>query len=184
MLSFYLSLLDTEEERSKTTDLYCRYREKLKFKAYEILRNDFDAEETLHMVFMKIIHCLDKIEDVDSHRTEHFLVIITKNTALDMCRKRKRHPVVSTEVIGEISHGTSDILGDFFAVELANKIRELPDIYRDVLQLKAQWELSDKQLAEMLSISPAAARKRLQRAREMLTEKLAEGDNNDAYSRV
>ena len=49
-------------------------------------------------------------------------------------------------------------------------ISKLPAKYRDVLQLHVQYEMNDKKIADIADITPAAVRKRLQRARELLKE--------------
>ena len=50
----------------------------------------------------------------------------------------------------------------------------MPDTYREIIELKVVHDLSDKQIADVLGISNSAVRKRLQRAREILRNKLAE----------
>jgi RNA polymerase sigma-70 factor (ECF subfamily) len=71
----------------------------------------------------------------------------------------------------------SDIENKLTAELVAEKIAVLPDIYRDIMVLKYLHELNDKEIASTLGISEAAARKRLQRARERL-KKLIGGNKN------
>ncbi|MBO5020416.1 MAG: hypothetical protein J6D52_07110 [Clostridia bacterium] len=54
----------------------------------------------------------------------------------------------------------------------------LPDIHRDILQLKVYYEDSDKKIADLLGISHQAVRKRLQRARNALGKLLKERGGN------
>ena len=54
------------------------------------------------------------------------------------------------------------------------KIMLLPDIHRDILNLKIYYEYPDKEIADLLGISHQAVRKRLQRARMALEKLLKE----------
>lgn len=61
MLTFYLSLLDTEEEKSKMEALYITYKGLMLKIAYDISK-DYDlANDALHNAFLKIVHHLNKI---------------------------------------------------------------------------------------------------------------------------
>ena len=63
---------------------------------------------------------------------------------------------------------------------LAKAVLKLPAIYKDALKLKYVQEFSNAEIAEMLGISEAAVRKRLERARRMLEEFLGREDfSND-----
>ena len=46
----------------------------------------------------------------------------------------------------------------------------LPEIYREILELKIYRDFNDKEIAKFLDISYSAVRKRLQRAREILIQ--------------
>lgn len=59
MLLFYLSLLDTEEEKTKFERLYYEYRAVMKYKALEILKDEYLAEDAVHEAFIKLsLYCL------------------------------------------------------------------------------------------------------------------------------
>ena len=65
-----------------------------------------------------------------------------------------------------------DMLDSVAVQELVDLICELPEIYRDVLELRAYHGLSEKQIAAILDVEYATVRKRLERARTMLAEKM------------
>lgn len=48
MISFYLSLLDTPEEKSMFEQLYRLYRQDMYKRAYGILKNKYDTEDAVH----------------------------------------------------------------------------------------------------------------------------------------
>lgn len=58
MLFFYLSALDTQEERTKFEDIYKKYGKLMKYVAYNILRDDSLAEDAVHNAFLKLMKYL------------------------------------------------------------------------------------------------------------------------------
>lgn len=170
MLLYYLSLIDNEEDKSKFEKIYEEYRLLMKYIALKVLGNDKNAEDVVHDAFVKIIKHLNQIEDVYSHKTRSFIVIIVKNTAIDYTRKEKKSRYVDIEKVYDtkVSSAASNITEELSAKEILSKLKQLPDKYREILELKVYHQLSDKQTADLLNISHAAVRKRLQRAREAL----------------
>lgn len=91
MLSLYLSLLDTEEEKSKLEKLYYEYRELMKYIALGILNDEYTAEDAVHNAFIKLTRHLKGIEEIKNHKTKSFIVIIIKSVSLDMLKKEKKN---------------------------------------------------------------------------------------------
>ena len=168
MLLFYLSLLETQEDKDKFEYLYKRYAPLLKHVAYQKLQNEQMAEDAVHTAFLNIIKSFHKIDDATSHKTRHFIVIVTEHVAVDMLRKDRHIANVDFEEIASTLSVTQDMLDNVAVQELAEAIKALPEIYRTVLELRAYHGLNEKQSATVLNISYAAVRKRLERARTML----------------
>lgn len=168
MLFFYLSALDTQEERTKFEDIYKKYGRLMKYVAYNILRDDSLAEDAVHNAFLKLIKYLDRIDDIDCHKTKSFVVIVTESVSKDMYVKRKREATVNIE------DNEEEIIidpPDFESMDthiIADAIGKLPDIYRDVLILKYVHQYKESEIGEILGINSAAVRKRIQRAKEKL----------------
>jgi len=181
MLLFYLSLLKDDEDKSKFTDLYIKYSKLMKYVAMQKLDDEQLAEGAVHTAFLNIIKSFYMVEDVDSHKTKRLLVVVTENVAIDILRKNKHYSGVSYEELEPILSIKPDMLDNIAMQELVEMITELPEIYRNVLELRAYHELSEKQIATVLGIEYATARKRLERARTMLTKKLKEHDEGAIY---
>lgn len=172
MLVFYLSLLETQEDKDKFEQLYLQYRKLMFYIAKGILQDDFLAEDAVHNAFLRIINHLDKIEEISCHKTKSYMVIVVENVSKDLYNKRKRGPTISDEEIDRTVVDRNDVADNVMekiAVEdVVKKIGLLPDIFREVLLLKYVHELNDKEIAKVLKISPAAARKRIERARQRI----------------
>ena len=77
MLSIYLSMVETEEEKDLVTDLYNTYKQILFDVSMSILHNTADAEDAVQESFIRIIKNITKIDDVNSLGTKAFCVVIT-----------------------------------------------------------------------------------------------------------
>ena len=99
------------------------------------------------------------------------MVLVIESVAKNMYNKRKREKIISFDDISfEIADESFEEKMDteIEVDEVAQIIKKLPEIYSTVLTLKYLHDLSNKQIAQILGISPAAARKRLERAKDAL----------------
>ena len=184
MILFYLSLIDTEEEKSKFEKLYYDYRALMKYIAFDIMKDEHLAEDAVHNAFIKLTNYLDKIDDTDCHKTKGFIVIVIRSVAKDMYRKRKRE--LDFSVDENITYRVSDdfSLTMFDVDEIVSKIETLPEIYKDVLILKCLQEFDNKEIASVLNIKSNTVRKRLERAQILLAELLEkDGEYGDLLKR-
>ncbi len=101
MLMMYLNLVDTPEEKSKFKQLYDKYRNLMFFCAKEILKDDGLAQDAVQEALIKLTKYLKKINEVDCHKTKHFIVIIVESASKDIYRREKRQKSISWEEIGE-----------------------------------------------------------------------------------
>ena len=176
MLSFYINLVETQEEKTKVEKIYYEYRTIMKEKANSILRNDFLAEEAVHEAFIRIINNIHKIENIYCHKTKAFVVVIVENVSLSIYKKEKKAEHIDFCEVEELipyKKGDLEKITDTYAYGI---IKEMPKIYRDVLLLKIHYDYDNNQIAKALKISHATVRKRLQRARNMLVERMEECD--------
>lgn len=174
MLLFYLSLIETEEDKSKFERLYYDYRKLMKHIAIDMLHDEFLAEDAVHEAFIKLTRHISGVDESDSHKTKAFIVIIIKSVCLDMLRKDKQDKSFSLEEIDHMGYVDGDSFKKIEVEDVYSVISSLSDTYREIIELKVVHNLSDKEIADVLGISNAAVRKRLQRAREISKNKLAE----------
>ena len=172
MLWMYLSMLENSEDKAKFTQLYAKYRGLMLHVAYAKLKDERLAEDAVHNAFINIARNFHIVGEVDSHKTKRLLVVVTENVAIDMLRKDKYIAPVSYDDLENVLSVDKDMLDNVVVQELVGLISELPPIYRDVLELRAYHRLSEKQIAVILDVEYATVRKRLERARNMLAEKM------------
>lgn len=135
------------------------------FVANRILNNEQDAEDAVHHAFIKIAGNMKKIEAPVCPKTKSYVVTIVENHAIDILRKKNRHPDVGfhEEAMGYPVeyHGEN---------EVAACILKLPIRYREVILLKYVHGYDCREIASLLNISEANERKLEQRAKRKLKE--------------
>lgn len=174
MLLFYLSLIETEEDKSKFERLYNQYRRLLKHIAVEMLSDEYSAEDAVHEAFIKLTRHLKGVNENDRHKTTSFVVIIIKSVCNDMLDKASNKNIpLSLEEMDDIGYDSEDLFKSAELEYILSAIESLPDTYREITELKLYHDLADKDIADIVGISNAAVRKRIQRAKEILRKKLA-----------
>lgn len=172
MLQFYMSMVDSPEDKHKVEQLYEKYKNIMYHVALNILGADHLAEDAMHQAFINIMNHLDMIGEVVCPQTRSYCVIICKRVAIDMKRREHKEKFIDFNDMQESVSGGSNIEDDvILKMELeilVDRILQLPDIYRDVFYLYYSNDFSVKQIAETLQITRENAKKRLQRARHLL----------------
>lgn len=148
----------------KFVTLYIEYRGLMLGIAYMILGDTRDSEDVVQKSFLKVIGILDAIEEPKCCRTRALLATITERTAIDLYRKRRRHPTVSLRD-QHIEYETYD--ADLH-MDLASAMAALPVIYRKVLLLKYYNGFSNREIAASLHMTEVNVRKTIQRAKDKL----------------
>lgn len=171
MIAFYLSELQTEEDRSKFAQLYKQYKYLMIFIASKHLTDKNSVEDAVHESFIKIIKHFEDIGNIYSPETKNFIIIVTKNTSLDMQKKLNAHPLIDIDDLQIVSD--IDDISEYTNISaIKNAIKSLPEKLRDVIELKYFYDKENTEIADLLSITEATVRKRLERAREKLSKKL------------
>ena len=169
MLNVFLQIVDTPEEQSRFEDLYYSYRKLMFYIASEILHDPGLAEDAVNEAFFRIAKNFSKINEVHCPRTRNFIVIIVRNISIDMVRRDSAGAVAAEEFVDTMAELPESRLE--FA-ETKRVIRELPAIYRDVLLLFFVDGYETKEIAEFLGLRRETVKKRLQRGRVILQERL------------
>ncbi len=124
------------------------------------------AEDLTQDTFFKAWRALDRLELGDEAETRQraWLYRIAHNTAADHLRRKARVRWLSLETLRGIGGGNPAREVEF-REPLQRTLDALSDDQRQVLLLFNQHGLSAEEVADVLGISEAAARKRRQRAR-------------------
>lgn len=175
------------EDDAKIEKIHIKYYSTMIHTALNYLNDYALAEDAVSESMIKIINHLDDIKDIASKETRKFIIIIVKNTAIDMIRKRNRRnedgvPIEDMEEIIGDSDMTNVPIEVLLSKEgydsLIEKIRSLPEKLSDTLYLCEVEGYSYDEVAKILNISRDAVKMRVSRAKESLRESLLEEEKN------
>lgn len=163
-------------ERDRIEEIWYRYKGLIKYIALLKLKDEQLAEEAVQEVMVAVIRSSKKLEHCTDVELKGFLYLVTRNIAVDLLRKEKRRGADNMEELSLGAAPDSDPQQRLGERVLWDCIAAMPSVYRDVLELTVYYGFSSKEIARLLKISPAAVRKRLERARALVREALEEGE--------
>ena len=176
MLSIYLSMVETDEQRTFIEQLYKTYERKMYGAAFDILHNKHDAEDAVHSAFVRIIENIEKIMQIPADKQGYYIVIIIRNISIDICRK-KNNSEMPIENIDEIEDRISfdDVIDSRLTAESIRKcIFSLRESDFEVLYLNLLCELPAADIAGILAIKPTTVSQRIYKAKKRLIKIIEE----------
>ena len=187
--SWEINVITKKQQTKFIDDCYRLYERKLYSAAYAILKDEGQAEDAVQDTFLNLLRKEVYFEDATSEDCRRFILTVIKNVAINRYRKNQRereHEMLAEEetltFIGENAGGENSteaeaLGGEDDRAEVMLKL--LPDKYRDVMRCLVIEEISVRETADRLDISEAGVRKRFERARKMLKEKLKGGAGDE-----
>lgn len=178
MLMFYLSMIETEEERGLFVELYNKYRQPLFRYADHYLNDAQDSEDVVHDVFCLVAkdYMKNLLKKSDDGR-RHFLFLCTRNRAINLGKHKSK--LLSIDEMAERGIGISsdseqdpidDIISNMDLLEKAKAaVNTLDQHYSDVLWLHLDG-YSVKDIAKIFNEKPETVKKRLYRSKRLLRE--------------
>lgn len=154
----------TEEQFEKKYNLYAQ---ELMNISYGYTRNKDDALDVMQNVFFKFFNCEKKF--LTENDEKYWLIRVTINECKDLLRRRKRIKYLNDNEI-ELLKDTNKQINDVDALTL--HINNLPEKYRQVIILFYYDCLPIKEIMKILNISENAVKKRLERGRVMIKQKM------------
>jgi RNA polymerase sigma-70 factor, ECF subfamily len=143
---------------------------RLKPFVYRYTKDKALAEDLIQDVFLKVHSKLDQLRESD--KIVGWIFQIARNTITDYFRSKGK-TVNQHDIDWEVE---SKPLNDCVSSCLTDMVTTLPEKYRHALELTEFRNFSQLDLAKELNISYSGAKSRVQRARQMLREKM-----NEAY---
>lgn len=147
MLTFYISMLETEEQQDKFSYIYQNYAGFMYHVAKEVVKEHYLAEDVVHETFLQLIRIIDKVHIDDELTLRAFLRRVTHNKAVDCVRKwDKVRPTEDDELERYDTKHKQDpetIAIDALAFnELIAMISKMDDRYRQHFDIASKINLS------------------------------------------
>lgn len=168
----FLDLIDNYEDKERFKHLYHKYRGLMAYIAGEKVSTQEDIEDVLQEAFFYIAKHFEKIGDIESNRTKCYIAAITEGYAIKKYKAENKHDIHPNEDLN-IDEISEDIdFSSYDKAELSMVIDELSDEYKNLLYLTYVFGYSSKEISEMLGLSDANIRKRIQFAKTKVRDKL------------
>lgn len=177
MISFYLSIIETEEDKDKVVFIYENFYSFMCYTAGQVLgQGKPEVEDAVHNAMLKIIERLDMIDITDEIKVKNLCGIIAKNIAKDHLKRKDNQTIRLDETFSDMpseDDAVDEIVikGDTYEIIL-RAIRALDEKYRDVCILRYVHGYKEREVAELLNISAGTVSTRIFRAKQILREEL------------
>ena len=176
MLAFYLSMIETQEDKRLFERLYIKYKQDMYKYALQITEDPGDAEDVVHEVFLSLVqYGVDKIRFVEQDGNAWaYLSAAVRNQSYTLLRRQRGIKPIDPalgEYAGSTETDDKNRSGSDYSY-LVETIRALDPIYADVLYYALVQEMPSGKIADLLKLKPATVRKRISRGKSILREKL------------
>ena len=150
--------------------LYNRYWKRMLIKAYALLGSEIDAEEVVQSTFINIWQRRERLQLKFSFHT--YLASAVKYEVMALLAKKNRYKLVDIEeAFGTETEDNSTLEYLEFAdlsLHIETTIQALPEKCRLVYRMSREQSLSEKQIAEILVISPKTVQAHMTKALKTL----------------
>lgn len=150
--------------------VYELFFEKVYKTTFYILKNEELAKDATHDTFIKVFKNLGKINKHTSMNA--WITTIATRTAIDIYNKNKRQSAYTFE---EENYVLNSDEFNYEKEELENYLANLPPEHKQVLVLKYMDDLTEKEIANLLSIKLGTVKSRIFRAKQKIYEQYQTG---------
>lgn len=153
---------------------YERHRTAMYLSAYHLLRDDEDARDAVQELFVTVWQHADRIDSKGN--IKGYLYTVLRNRILTaMSRSKYLDGYINSLLAFEqqsVSTTEETVLARELAQLLEKKVSQLPPKMREVYELSWNDNLSNREIAERLSISEGTVKQHKHQAMRMLRAKL------------
>jgi len=165
----YLS--ESSDAKAIVEELMTEYGKDVWNYAFSITRKWDQADDITQEVFIKVYKNIFTFRSEASVKT--WLLAITRNMALDYRKSAFYRRVTLIDFIssrGEQSSAEQEVIEQMAINDMWKAVLKLPVKYREVLILYAHYQLSMKEMAEVLGVSVGTVKSRLFHARNKISK--------------
>lgn len=162
------------------TEVWTTTQDKLRNFVFRYTHDRAAAEDIVQDVFLKVHAKIDQVRESDN--LVGWIFQITRHAITDYFRQKSK-AIHLKDIDWESEHVS---LNDCVSSCLSDMLATLPVKYQEALEFTELKNFSQLELAKALNISYSGAKSRVQRARQMLKEKMDEAYNIklDRYGNV
>lgn len=160
---------------SSFEEFFRLYYRKVREFAYQILKDNADADEVAQLCFIKLWHKRARLGEV--FNLDAFVFTVVRNTTLDFIRGLDRSQKAAATIRDSTaalydSNEESRLDAEIISNIVREVIEQMPRKRREVYRMSRENGLSSDQISELMGISKRTAEKHLQLALSQLRNRL------------
>ncbi|MEI2666660.1 RNA polymerase sigma factor [Rossellomorea sp. LJF3] len=167
-----MDTLNTPSSPLILEEMYEQFHKLIYHIAYNITKDVHLSQDVIQETFLKAYLKMDTLKD--PAKIKSWLTAIAKCTAIDIVRQRSKRNEICIEEHEEF-HPIEDhrsledeIDARFLKSSIQDHITDLPLTQQEVMALKVTEDMSDREIATKLNLSPSTVKTRFHRARKQL----------------
>lgn len=178
MLTLVWSIAEIMDKKEKIIELYDRYYSLMCYTVMQKLPPEHHGyiDDIVQDALLDMIEYIDNIDIDDEIKTRSLCVTIARCRAIDHIRKRDNNNLsLEDTYIKEFreDQGPEILLDKRATLDIIVKaIAALDDSYREVCRLKYVHQMTEKQIAKILELTPKAVNMRIMRGKAILRKVL------------
>ena len=177
MFLFYLGVINGDDDRRTLEYYYRTYQRQMFYAAYSVVKNESDAEDAVQNAFIGIAKHVDVLVSADEDKGRGYCIKAARNAALNIVRTNDyNQSVASVDEMYFLADEKSfdEMLDSAETEDILDVIRNMDDVYRDVLYLRYVMDMPVKKIADVLDRKVSAVKQQLVRGKKMLISALSE----------
>lgn len=157
-------------------DYLLAYKDKFYRFALRLVDNEFDAEDIMQELAIKIWELGEDFEKIENK--DAWCMTVTRNMALDKIRSnQKRHHESMDKInldLNETPGPDKEYESNDMMKRIRNLMKNMPETYKTVIQLREIEEMSYKEIADIMNTDIQNVKVYIFRARKQLQELIKE----------
>lgn len=173
--------LTNEEKTERAIYIYENYYSYMIYIAGLHLTDPSECEDAAQDCMLRLISIIDSVDTSNEARLKGLCGVVTRNIALNMCKRKEKGNVSLEEVFGTQSSESSPentVIANDTLRALVNAIERLGATYRDVLKLKYLNQLKEVEIARLLELPQKTVNQRIFRGKQLLRKAIEEENLN------
>jgi RNA polymerase sigma-70 factor (family 1) len=168
-----LTVLLKQEDQIAFTEIYNRYWAEMYYHTFRMLKDEDSSKDVVQDVFSTLWLRSSSL-NVDTKLSGH-LYISVRNKVLNLVAQNKVRNDYLSSVAAFVTQSTNEstLFDEREILEIVEaEIRNLPPKMREIFEMSRKENLSHKEIAEKLNISPQTVKKQVQNALKIIKNKV------------
>lgn len=172
----YADLIDDIGNLARFDEIYEEYHQQMFFRANQILKDKYEAEDAVQDAFIGIARNMKTIKTITNQQDLFYYLMRTAENAAYNRTRQTRHYTAAIP-LDDVPHVSDRSFWDTICTKmdyecLIKLISELPKTYREVLYYHFVMEFSIPEVARSLDIKLSTTKQRLVRGKKLLVHKI------------